>query len=116
MCYRSPTFDVERLKRATRLFMGTKDFRTFSGKPSSEPVQYVRQLNAVTVEKGQPFMPLDPLSENFEFWNITVSARSFLYNQVHNRINNYTDNVLAKKSVNSTYNSLQPFFCRSDAW
>ena len=84
---RSETFDIERLKRATQLFMGTKDFRTFSTEAiTTKPVQYVRQLQAITVEKGQPLMPFDPLCQNFDFWNITFKARSFLYKQVRRMV------------------------------
>ncbi|XP_076233437.1 tRNA pseudouridine synthase A [Calliopsis andreniformis] len=84
-CYlvRSKTFDIEKLKRATQLFMGKKDFQTFSGKVHTDiPVKYVRKLNRLTVEKNQSLMPFDPLSERFDFWNIIISAQSFLYKQV----------------------------------
>ncbi|KZC09639.1 tRNA pseudouridine synthase-like 1, partial [Dufourea novaeangliae] len=80
---RSETFDIERLQRGTQLFMGIKNFTSFSGKSHAPyPINYVRKLNKLTIEKGQPFMPLDPLSQNYEFWNITCSSKSFLYNQV----------------------------------
>ncbi|XP_043578091.1 tRNA pseudouridine synthase-like 1 isoform X2 [Bombus pyrosoma] len=80
---RSDTFDPERIKRAIRLFMGTKDFRTFSAKAISDrPINYVRNLNSLTFEKGSPLMPSDPLSENFEFWEFKCSSQSFLYKQV----------------------------------
>lgn len=83
---RSETFDIERLERATQLFMGIKDFRTFSTETiTTRPIQYVRQLHAITVEKGQPLMPFDPLCQNFDFWNITCKARSFLYKQVYDK-------------------------------
>lgn len=81
--YRSDTFDSERIKRATQLFMGTKDFRTFCSKSiSNRSINYVRNLNSLTIEKGYPLMPNDPLSQNFEYWNIICSAKGFLYKQV----------------------------------
>ncbi|XP_003394581.2 tRNA pseudouridine synthase-like 1 isoform X1 [Bombus terrestris] len=80
---KSDTFDPERIKRAIQLFMGTKDFRTFSAKTiSNKPIKYVRNLYSLTFEKGSPLMPFDPLSENFEFWEFKCSAKSFLYKQV----------------------------------
>lgn len=80
---RVENFDVERVKRATQLFMGLKDFRTFSAEtPGKEPRFYLRNLTRLSVEKGDPLMPLDPLCENFDFWNVTCSSRAFLYNQV----------------------------------
>ncbi|CAK9823136.1 tRNA pseudouridine synthase-like 1 [Anthophora retusa] len=79
----SKEFDFERMKCATQLFMGLKDFRTFSGKKTSEePIKYVRNLDSLTVEKVGPLMPHDPLSENFEYWHIICSSRGFLYKQV----------------------------------
>lgn len=80
---RSDTFDLERIKRATQLFIGTKDFRTFSAKiVGNKPINYVRNLNSLTIEKGYPLMPNDPLSQNFEYWNIICSSKGFLYKQV----------------------------------
>ncbi|XP_033361253.1 tRNA pseudouridine synthase-like 1 [Bombus vosnesenskii] len=80
---KSDTFDPERIKRAIQLFMGTKDFRTFSAKTiSNKPINYVRSLYSLTFEKGSPLMPFDPLSENFEFWEFTCSSKSFVYKQV----------------------------------
>lgn len=82
-CFRAPDFDIERVKRGIELFQGRKDYRTFCAKSirDHEPI-YVRTLNKLTVEKSSPLMPLDPLSEHFDFWDIKCSARSFLYNQI----------------------------------
>lgn len=80
---KSDTFDPERIKRAVQLFMGTKDFRTFSAKTiSNRPINYVRNLYSLTFEKSFPLMPFDPLSENFEFWEFKCSSKSFVYKQV----------------------------------
>ncbi|XP_026667201.1 tRNA pseudouridine synthase-like 1 isoform X2 [Ceratina calcarata] len=80
---RPTVFDTERIKRATQMFMGTKDFRTFSSKSISiKPIKYVRELDTLTLEEGHPFMPYDPLCKNFEYWNIVCSAQGFLYKQV----------------------------------
>ncbi|OAD57839.1 tRNA pseudouridine synthase-like 1 [Eufriesea mexicana] len=81
--FRSDTFDPEKLKQATKLFMGLKDFRTFSAKSHSKrEILYRRELNSLYLEKGTAFTPYDSLSQNFDFWNITCSAPSFLYKQV----------------------------------
>ncbi|CAK9813118.1 tRNA pseudouridine synthase-like 1 [Anthophora quadrimaculata] len=80
---KSENFDFERMKRATQLFVGVKDFTTFSARNVSEkPIRYVRNLNSLTIENVGPFMPHDPLSENYEYWHIICSSRAFLYNQV----------------------------------
>lgn len=80
---RPTVFDIERIKRATQMFMGLKDFRTFSAKsPTNRPIKYVRSLDTLTIEEGHPLMPYDPLCKNFEYWNIVCSSKGFLYKQV----------------------------------
>ncbi|XP_076627870.1 tRNA pseudouridine synthase-like 1 isoform X5 [Colletes latitarsis] len=80
---RTENFDIEKIKCATSLFMGTKDFTTFSAqmkfKNQKNPV---RSLQKLFVQDSQPFMLLDPLAQHFNYWNIICSSRSFLYNQV----------------------------------
>ncbi|XP_071574153.1 tRNA pseudouridine synthase A isoform X1 [Temnothorax nylanderi] len=84
---RSYNFDVDRARRGTQLFMGTKDFTTFSAKAVTDrKIQYVRALQAFTLEEAQPLMPFDPLSKNFTYWHFTCKARSFLYNQVRRMV------------------------------
>ncbi|XP_054007979.1 tRNA pseudouridine synthase-like 1 [Hylaeus anthracinus] len=80
---RSEDFDIERLKHGMQLFIGKKDFQTFSArKHTDRPINYVRVIDKLTIEKGQPFMPLDPFSQNFEYWNIIFRSKGFLYRQV----------------------------------
>ncbi|XP_011707639.1 PREDICTED: tRNA pseudouridine synthase-like 1 [Wasmannia auropunctata] len=83
---RSYDFDIDRAKRGTQLFMGTKDFTTFSSKVTDRKIQYVRALQAFTLEEAQPLMPFDPLSKNFTYWHFTCKARAFLYNQVRRMV------------------------------
>ncbi|XP_029033784.2 tRNA pseudouridine synthase-like 1 isoform X1 [Osmia bicornis bicornis] len=88
-CYhlRSETFDLERLKAGTKLFMGTKNFQTFSAKKiSNRPINFTRTLNSLTIEEGQSLMPYDTLSQNFDFWNVVCSSHSFLYKQVRRMV------------------------------
>ncbi|XP_076288441.1 tRNA pseudouridine synthase-like 1 [Lasioglossum baleicum] len=82
-CFRSPDFDIERVKRGTKLFEGKKNYLTFCARSQADYERvYVKTLNKLTVEKSSPLMPLDPLSEHFDFWHIECNSRSFLYNQV----------------------------------
>ncbi|XP_012543316.1 tRNA pseudouridine synthase-like 1 isoform X4 [Monomorium pharaonis] len=84
---RSHDFDIDRVKRGIQLFMGTKDFTTFSAKAITDrKIRYVRALDNFTLEEAQPLMPFDPLSHNFTYWHFTCKARSFLYNQVRRMI------------------------------
>jgi tRNA U38,U39,U40 pseudouridine synthase TruA len=71
------------MKNAMQLFMGTKDFTTFSARTiTNRKIKYVRSLQTFTLEETQPLMFFDSLSENFRYWHVTCKARSFLYNQV----------------------------------
>ncbi|XP_076653846.1 tRNA pseudouridine synthase-like 1 [Halictus rubicundus] len=82
-CFRSQDFDIERVKQATKLFLGKKNFQTFSARRISDTeITYIKTLHKLTVEKSFPLMPMDPLSDHFDFWHIECSSKSFLYNQV----------------------------------
>ncbi|GAB1863178.1 tRNA pseudouridine synthase [Camponotus japonicus] len=84
---RAYNFDIDRTKRGTELFMGIKDFTTFSAKNEGRHnIRYVRSLHSFTLEETQPLMPFDPLSKNFTYWNFICSARSFLYNQIRRMV------------------------------
>ncbi|XP_015186276.1 PREDICTED: tRNA pseudouridine synthase-like 1 [Polistes dominula] len=80
---KTETFDVERVKQGTQLFMGLKDFRTFASQSNKYSNRnYVRSLNSLTIEKAQPLMYFDELSNNFDYWHIVISSKGFLFNQV----------------------------------
>ncbi|KAL0134245.1 hypothetical protein PUN28_001204 [Cardiocondyla obscurior] len=84
---RSENFDIERAKRGTQLFMGTKDFTTFSARNvTNRKIQYVRALDTFTLEEAQPLMSFDPLSKNFTYWHFICKGKSFLYNQVRRMV------------------------------
>lgn len=86
---RAYDFDVDRAKRGTQLFMGLKDFTTFSAKSvdnNNSKIRYVRSLQAFTLEEAQSLIPFDPLSENVRYWHFTCKSRSFLYNQVRRMV------------------------------
>ncbi|KAH0956719.1 hypothetical protein HN011_007830 [Eciton burchellii] len=84
---RSSNFDIDRMKNAMQLFMGTKDFTTFSARTiTNRKIKYVRSLQTFTLEETQPLMFFDSLSENFRYWHVTCKARSFLYNQIRRMV------------------------------
>ncbi|XP_072749865.1 tRNA pseudouridine synthase-like 1 [Anoplolepis gracilipes] len=84
---RTYNFDIDRARSGTKLFMGTKDFTTFSAKTETKhKIQYVRSLNSFTLEEAQPLMSFDPLSENFRYWHFMCNGRAFLYNQVRRMV------------------------------
>lgn len=83
---RGYNFDIDRARRGIQLFMGTKDFTTFSARDDTRKKRYVRCLQSFTLEEAQPLMPIDPLSENFTYWHFICSGRSFLYNQIRRMV------------------------------
>ncbi|KMQ84869.1 trna pseudouridine synthase-like 1-like protein [Lasius niger] len=83
---RAYDFDIDRARRGIQLFMGTKDFTTFSARNETRQIRYVRSLQSFTLEEAQPLMPFDPLSENFTYWHFICSGRSFLYNQIRRMV------------------------------
>ncbi|XP_029165134.1 tRNA pseudouridine synthase-like 1 [Nylanderia fulva] len=83
---RAYNFDIDRARRGIQLFMGTKDFTTFSAKDEKTQKRYVRSLQSFTLEEAQPLMPFDPLSKNFTYWHFVCSGRSFLYNQIRRMV------------------------------
>lgn len=81
--FRAHNFDIDRARHGTQLFMGIKDFTTFSARAvTNRKIQYVRSLHSFTLEEAQPLMPFDPLSKNFTYWHFICKSRGFLYNQV----------------------------------
>lgn len=83
MSFRSHDFDINRVRCGTELFMGVKDFTTFSAKTiTNKKIEYVRALHNFTLEDAQSLVPFDPLSEYFKYFQFVCKARSFLYNQV----------------------------------
>lgn len=75
--------------------MGKKNFETFSGKlRTAQVIRYVRSLDELRVEEGEPFMSLDPLSKNFNYWNIFFTSKGFLYNQVKQKKERFDNNSL----------------------
>lgn len=100
--YSNPNFDIEKVKAATRLFLGKKNFETFSGKNrTGRELRYERHLNELKIEDGEPLMSIDPLSKNFHYWNVVCSSRSFLYNQVKQKKTNsrFIDEMLLNRKL-----------------
>ncbi|XP_011629705.1 uncharacterized protein LOC105422141 [Pogonomyrmex barbatus] len=84
---RSHNFNIDRARRGTQLFIGKKDFTTFSAKSVTDrKIEYVRSLQSFTLEEAQPLMPFDPLSQNFTYWHFICKGKSFLYKQVRRMV------------------------------
>lgn len=105
-------FDVEKLKSGIKLFQGTRDFQTFCNKAVLDNKNYtddyklsfVKTLN-ISLQKTTPMMPLDPLSNNFDYYALTFTSKSFLYNQVR-RITGALLALAASRISESTINTM----------
>ncbi|ALC44076.1 CG34140, partial [Drosophila busckii] len=92
-CYflQGNNFDIERLTAASRKFIGVHDFRTFMSvtrqkSPSRDhPMFTVRKIDEINIRPGKS-LALGPNAEtaeqNYNYWDIEVKAKSFLYKQV----------------------------------
>ncbi|XP_066981430.1 tRNA pseudouridine synthase-like 1 isoform X3 [Macrobrachium rosenbergii] len=79
-------FDIEKFVSGCHLLQGSHNFATFMSAPSKTtyPIDPNRCLDSITVEEGRPF--LDPgyeqLYERLQLWDVKLSAKAFLHNQV----------------------------------
>ncbi|XP_016934290.3 tRNA pseudouridine synthase-like 1 [Drosophila suzukii] len=92
-CYflQSPSFDIERVQAAARMFIGVHDFRTFmsvsrqKGPSRDHPMFTVRKVDEINIRPGRS-LALAPnaslASETYNYWDIEIKAKSFLYKQV----------------------------------
>ncbi|XP_054287581.1 tRNA pseudouridine synthase-like 1 [Macrosteles quadrilineatus] len=81
------TFNVEAVKSACGLFLGEKDFRSFSSKSRDDrEINTIRSLDTLELTPGRPMVHQDSLTEQYDFWDITCSSRSFLYHQVRRMV------------------------------
>lgn len=78
-----PFFDIDKFKGGVKLFEGTHDFQTFCNSDSHIGSRgFIRTLDKIELKEAGPLMSLDPVSKNFEYYELTLQSRAFLYNQV----------------------------------
>lgn len=84
-------FDIDKMKEASKLFLGLHDFRTFMGRGSHQPDKVTRRtLDRLDISEGSPACyspyswPFCASTENmdYKFLDIYMKASGFLYNQV----------------------------------
>ncbi|XP_075162339.1 tRNA pseudouridine synthase-like 1 isoform X1 [Haematobia irritans] len=84
-------FDVDRMREASRMFLGRHDFRTFrnqdrqKGASRDHPMFTVRRIDEINIRPGKSACtgPNTKTSEDFyNYWDIEVKGKSFLYKQV----------------------------------
>ncbi|BES92346.1 tRNA pseudouridine synthase [Nesidiocoris tenuis] len=88
-CYFVPRtgFNEDAASEAAALFVGTKDFRAFMGRPSHQPddVRTERIVESCELRKGKPLLST-PESSCFHFYEVSCSGKSFLYRQVRRTV------------------------------
>ncbi|XP_055547637.1 tRNA pseudouridine synthase-like 1 [Wyeomyia smithii] len=95
-CYfvANPTFNIERFQQAASLFVGYHDFRTFMavsrGNPRQQDASFtLRRIHDISVVKGAPMVSTfnrDLAEQYYDYWDIRIKGRSFLYKQVRRMI------------------------------
>ncbi|XP_060660904.1 tRNA pseudouridine synthase-like 1 [Drosophila nasuta] len=92
-CYflQSDNFNVEQLRETARMFVGVHDFRTFMSTsrqktPSRDhPMFTVRKIDEINIRPGRSLALAQNgvlATETYDYWDIEIKARSFLYKQV----------------------------------
>lgn len=81
---RGENINIDAAKSATKLFLGgKKNFETFAGRNrTNRVINYVKEIKKLSIEPALPLMPDDPFADKFNYWQVTVNSRSFVYNQV----------------------------------
>lgn len=93
--YSTNTFDIDKFKDASRLFLGLHDFRTFMGRGSKQPDKVTRRvidrLEIINVDPtcyssySWPYCINDKMGD-YKYYHVICKSSGFLYNQVGIRI------------------------------
>lgn len=86
-------FDIERFKRASQLYLGRHDFRTFmrvqKDKRRDHAMFAVRRIDEFTIRPGRSLaigQNAKLAEELYNYWDIEIRAKSFVHNQVRRMI------------------------------
>ncbi|TRZ01812.1 hypothetical protein DNTS_026166 [Danionella cerebrum] len=79
---RDTSLNIEAMREASALLLGTHDFSSFRNKSSEMPFKNpVKTLDIVRLEPGISFSQRH-FHRDVQFWELTFKCRSFLYRQV----------------------------------
>ncbi|XP_065088408.1 tRNA pseudouridine synthase-like 1 [Ochlerotatus camptorhynchus] len=89
-----PRFDIERLARVATTFQGYHDFRTFMaiarGNQRQQDASYtLRRIEHISIIRGTSMASAfnrEIAEKYYEYWDIRIKARSFLYKQVRRMV------------------------------
>ncbi|XP_014241622.1 tRNA pseudouridine synthase-like 1 [Cimex lectularius] len=78
--------DIEKLKEASKLFVGTHNFTTFMHKALQHPdVDPVKNIESIELLPGRTQVDSSEV-KHFDFWQLHFTGKSFLYKQVRRMV------------------------------
>lgn len=80
---------MDKMHKAASLFEGTKNFLSFTGKPTKIAlgISTMRSIYSIKIKPGKPFMAeYDHHADMYHYWDVVVHGRAFLYRQVNQLI------------------------------
>lgn len=108
----TPEIDIERIKKASQLFVGRHDYRTFmnakrKNDKSDHPMYTIRKIDEIKITQGRPLTTsLSPKTDLYNYWDIQLKGRSFLYKQVRRIIGTLVCHGQGKISEKDIYEML----------
>lgn len=108
----TPEIDIERIKEASQLFVGRHDYRTFmnakrKNDKSDHPMYTIRKIDDISIAPGRPLTTsLSKKADLYNYWDIQLKGRSFLYKQVRRIIGTLVCHGLGKISEKDIYEML----------
>lgn len=91
LTFRKSDFDIHRMREASQMLIGLHDFRSFmsvsrqKSNSRDHPMFTVRRIDEINIKPGKSAAigPSAHLAEEtYDYWDIEVKAKSFLYKQV----------------------------------
>ncbi|XP_039297085.1 tRNA pseudouridine synthase-like 1 [Nilaparvata lugens] len=85
-------FDIKAVESVLPLFDGTKDYASFMSNYRiaklrvEPPPTTVRRLDSVSLHPGRPLIPGYFTDQYFDYWEVKVVGKSFLYKQVRRTV------------------------------
>ncbi|XP_055638119.1 tRNA pseudouridine synthase-like 1 isoform X2 [Toxorhynchites rutilus septentrionalis] len=91
---RHPKFEIDRMLRVAKQFEGYHDFRTFmsiarGNDRQMDPSYTLRQIDHISIERSISMASVfnrELADKCYEFWDIRIKAKSFLYKQVRRMV------------------------------
>lgn len=77
-------FNYNKFIDASKLFVGNHNFASFTMRDKEKYQSPMRHINYVSVDVGRPLLDVkhEPFSNCYNFIDITINSKAFLYRQV----------------------------------